>query len=213
MPRACRACGPVSWKGGRGHETLAISGQNPTCAGFQASGNISRARCCGGLICSVALLGCKLFLLLHRIPAREFHRRGLQVGNLFLQSNPPSPSTALCGSNPLPQARSPHSNGCLPASRARSKSRPPSGWGRPRPQHFSQSAYHAGTTPSPPHSTLQVVVVPGCAQLLPQQRLLLILARVKPELNQFGLHGDARDAQPACGLGLVALRLLNRPRE
>ena len=70
-----------------------------------------------------------------------------------------------------------------------------------------------GTTPSPPHSTLQVVVVPGCAQLLPQQRLLPILAGVKPELNQFGLHGDARDAQPACRLRLVALRLLNRPRE
>jgi hypothetical protein len=36
---------------------------------------------------------------------------------------------------------------------------------------------------------------------------------MKAELNEFGLHGDAGYAQPAGSFGLVALRLLNRPRE
>jgi hypothetical protein len=32
---------------------------------------------------------------------------------------------------------------------------------------------------------------------------------VKAELNEFGLHGDARDAKPPGGFGLIALGLLN----
>lgn len=55
-------------------------------------------------------------------------------------------------------------------------------------------------------------------ELLPNEaastlRGVRVLAGVKAELNQFGLHGDAGNAQPAGGLGLVALRLLDRPRE
>ena len=33
----------------------------------------------------------------------------------------------------------------------------------------------------------------------------MVLARVKPELDEFGFHGDARDAEPARGFGLSTL--------
>jgi len=33
----------------------------------------------------------------------------------------------------------------------------------------------------------------------------VVLARVKPELDEFGFHGDARDAEPARGFGLSTL--------
>src|ERR1043166_9475567 len=39
--------------------------------------------------------------------------------------------------------------------------------------------------------------------------LFLILAGVQTELDQFGAHGDAGDAEPARGFGLVALGLLD----
>jgi len=39
--------------------------------------------------------------------------------------------------------------------------------------------------------------------------LFIFLAGVEAELNEFGLHGDARDAEPPCGFGLIAPGLLN----
>ena len=41
----------------------------------------------------------------------------------------------------------------------------------------------------------------------------MVLAGVKAELNEFGLHGDPGDPQPARGFGLVAPRLVNGPRD
>ena len=44
-------------------------------------------------------------------------------------------------------------------------------------------------------------------------RLLLILAGMEAELDKFGLHGEARDAEPAGRLGLIALGLVDGPLE
>src|SRR5437867_2542521 len=69
--------------------------------------------------------------------------------------------------------------------------------------------------PGKPTSAGEGMAGPGLAPpwLAGIDRSLGVLFRMKPELNEFRPHGDARDAQPPGGFGLVAVSLLDGPGE